>query len=288
MPPLRKILKKPLLLALKNEWLRRKIVYELRKDFFCDFEMSIPLGEGLSCPLFRHDYVHSFSEIFVAGEYGGLLREIPLPRRWIDLGCHAGFFSLHMAWQCRRLGSIDFSALLLDADPRVAEGVLRLIELNALQNQFRFIGGMIGQGSGSKPFGLREVMGSSANLDTHAGEVARVPVIASDEIRKVFPPPWDLVKVDIEGGEFDLLENYGSVLAGARHLLIEWHSWDALGSGENRIREALAAREFRLEKVLQERKNFRTEGRDLTTGCHLYRNLAWRESAGERRQHAAA
>jgi FkbM family methyltransferase len=287
MVPLRKLLKKPLLLALRNEWLRGKIVYELRKDFFRNLQIAVPLSHGMSCPLGKHDYIYSFSEIFIAEEYGGFLDSISTPRRWIDLGCHAGFFSLYLAWQLRKAGINEFSASLLDADPRVQKDVLHLIEANSLQQQFQFRPGMIGSGAGEGAFALREAMGSSADFGIHAEASAKVPFIPASEILKQFPPPYDLLKVDIEGAEFELVKHYGEILENSTHVLIEWHSWDAEASGESRLRQALEQRGFGLLQVLQERKHFKVEGRHLTAGCHLYQNRAERISRKKVPEHAA-
>src|SRR5271167_3626489 len=95
---LRKIIKLPLTLALRMPFIRKRAAYHFRTDYYPDLEVNIPLGDGFWCPLLTQDSVHSFGEIFVAHEYGSFLDEIPLPRRWIDLGCHAGYFSLYLAW----------------------------------------------------------------------------------------------------------------------------------------------------------------------------------------------
>jgi hypothetical protein len=97
-----------------------------------------------------------------------------------------------------------------------------------------------------------------------------------------------LLKVDIEGGEFDLLESYEALIFKAANLLIEWHSWDVSGSAEVRMREALGRSDFQLVKVLQERKHFRVEGKDLTTGCHLYRNAAIQDGRSDEVRRAGA
>lgn len=286
MRPIRKLLKLPLLLALKSEWLRGKIVYELRKDFFRNLQIAVPLSHGTHCPLGRHDYIYSFSEVFVAGEYGDFLNDIPLPRRWLDLGCHAGFFSLYLAWQWRRAGSEDFQALLMDGDPRVRSDVLHLIQSNGLEKQLKFELGMIGQGSGEKAFALRDGMGSSSELGTYADSVIRVALLQQEQIASRFEPPYDLIKVDIEGAEFDLIESYPLLLQSARHILIEWHSWDAAGTGEQKIKNLLAEQGFKLERVLQPRKTHLVEGKHLTTGCHLYANNSARKTAPKKSMEA--
>src|SRR5688572_24879872 len=166
MDALRKLLKWPLRAALRLPAIRKRIAYELRRDYFDDLQVFIPLGHGIKCPIRRDEYVHSFSEIFLANEYGDFLDYIPLPRRWIDLGCHAGYFSAFLAWHSRRNNTDDFTALLVDADPRVKADVEFLARVNKLERRFTFLPGLIQAGAGEKPFGLRPGMTSSSELKT--------------------------------------------------------------------------------------------------------------------------
>ena len=98
MSALRKALKLPITAPLRFGFVRRRVAYELR-PWFGEMEFEIPLGEGLACPIRRWDSVHSFSEIFVTNEYGAFLQEAPLPLRWLDVGCHVGYFTLYLAWK---------------------------------------------------------------------------------------------------------------------------------------------------------------------------------------------
>jgi hypothetical protein len=93
----------------------------MKYRWFRDLEISIPLSNGFDYPISTIDSVHSFSEIFVNNEYGSSLEKVPLPKRWIDLGCHAGYFTLHLALQHAVKGDGNWQALLVDADPRMKE-----------------------------------------------------------------------------------------------------------------------------------------------------------------------
>jgi FkbM family methyltransferase len=267
---LRKLLKWPLRAAVRNPWLRGKIEWELRNGNHGELPVVVPLSHGMSCPIRRAGYVHSFSEVFLNGEYGEFPRQVPLPKRWLDIGCHAGYFSAYLAWRCKRNGADDFSALLIDADPRVEADIEYLIQVNQLESKFKFLAGLIQDGAGSKPFGLRQVMESSSDTRLPADKVATVGIITSAAILEAFPPPYDLIKVDIEGAEFTLIEHYGDVLRQARSLLVEWHSWDIEGTGEARLCDLLGRRGFERTAVIQERKHHLVDGNSLTTGCHLY------------------
>lgn len=272
-PALRKLLKWPLRAVLRSRSISPKVAFELRRDHYADLQITIPLSHGMACPVRREDYLHSFTEIFLTAEYGDFLKHIPLPRRWLDLGCHAGYFSTFLAWQWRKLGSDSFRALLSDADPRVAQDVEYLINLNKLQAQFTFLPGLIASGSGTMEFALRDGMGSSTDLRTAADSVAAVPILSQETMLAKLAPPIDLLKLDIEGAEFALIEHYPQVLAAARALVVEWHSWDSTGTAEARLTDELAKRGFEFTAVLQPRKHHLIEGKPLSTGCHLYKNL---------------
>ena len=271
---LRSLLKAPLRLALESTWLRRVLIYELRTRHFGDFAFEIPLTVDFACPILQDRYVWSFSEIFVTGEYGDFLTETGLPARWLDIGCHAGFFSLYLAWQHLRAGNDRFAGLLIDGDPRVAADVERLLERTGLSSQLRFAHGAIGVSGGTVDFALRDRMGSSAGMEMSADRVTTVPVIDPAELIRRFPPPYDLVKLDIEGAEDLFIDHYESVYHHSSNLLLEWHAWDPDGGENERLRLRMKERGFVLRRELQPAHTHVIEGRTLDAGCHIYRNLA--------------
>jgi hypothetical protein len=81
-------------------------------------------------------------------------------------------------------------------------------------------------------------MGSSlAGLGSSSGECVPAPVLDEDALLKLFPPPYDLLKVDIEGAEIELLRHYPRVIEQSRCLCLEWHSWHSGGGGLAQIRQ---------------------------------------------------
>lgn len=270
MAALRKLLKWPLHALLRRGGIRRRVSYELRRQYYHDLQVVIPLTHGLCCPIHKQDHIHSFSEIFVTNEYGDFQRDIPLPRRWIDLGCHAGYFSMYLAWHCKRAGINDFEALLIDADPRVEESIEHLVRMNKLEANFKFQPGLIQAGAGTREFGLREVMASSSDL-SGACEKASVRILDSQKILETFAPPYDLIKVDIEGAETAFITAYEAVLAQAKNLILEWHSNSEEGAEESEMTDLLAKRSFELVRVLQEKRTTLIGGQRRSAGCHLYK-----------------
>lgn len=271
-PFLKKLLKSPLLLALRMRWFRSKVGYELKAKYFGALEISIPLSGDISCPIHQPDSLYSFSEIFVTEEYGRFLDDIEIPKRWLDLGCHVGYFSLYLAWRSRVSGKGDhWTCLLVDADPRVKEAVDKTLGCNGWAENYVFLNALIGpRGSAAATFALREGMGSSAEVQPGERTTVGVEILSETALLREFPPPYDLLKIDIEGGEFLFFENYREVCRQTKAIVVEWHSWDEEGTGEARLQQQLAGLGFQRQRVLQPRRVLKIDGRWLSVGTHLY------------------
>src|SRR5207244_655317 len=155
-------------------------------------------------------------------------------------GCHAGFFSLFVVRQ-RKLQNKndDFSALLVDGDSRVATSIRGITEANSFGNKMQFLHSAISTKPGELLFDECQIMSSSVVQDGAKTEsVRRVPVARPENLTALLKPPYDLVKVDIEGAEHDFLTSYEPILQNTRHLLLEWHSWHFGGGGLPTIRKA--------------------------------------------------
>ncbi|HWB58211.1 MAG TPA: hypothetical protein VG733_01915 [Chthoniobacteraceae bacterium] len=276
MKTLRKLLKLPLTLALGARFIRERAAHHFLIDYYPDLQLSIPLGDGFHCPLLTRDAVHSFSEIFVAGEYAAVFDEIPLPRRWIDLGSHAGYFSLWLAWRLAAAGQgREWNALLVDADPRMEPLARAALDRNGLAQNYQYLSGLISKGGGDRDFALRDGMISSMDIAARNGEAAkevrRVGIVTPAAILAALPPPYDLVKVDIEGGEADFVECYKDVYTHARAILMEWHSRDREGAAAAPLRAALEAGGFVYVKDVRRMRAEPLDGGWCSSGVQLYR-----------------
>ncbi len=271
----RKIIKSPLIKALSSRSIRGRVIYELRSRYFEDLNFSIPLGENFHCPITEADSAYSFSEIFVNSEYADFLQRIPFPRRWLDLGCHAGYFSLYLAWQraVRKLEG-EYQALLVDADGRAKLRVTEMLRVNPLAGKFVFQHGAISRTPGEVRFAQRGGMGSSLDFtDPTVSAVEVVQVIDAAALANLLPPPYDLIKIDIEGAEMDFMEAYEPIYRQAKWLIVEWHSWDMEGLNEKVVREGFEARGFRVDSVLKPKKSGLVDGLALSTGTHLFERI---------------
>jgi FkbM family methyltransferase len=274
---IRKFLKLPLTAALRSPFFRKRVTFHIRYEYFDEYfaglELNIPLSHGFYCPIPGLGALSSFSEIFVTGEYGSFLTEIPLPLRWLDLGCHAGYFTLYLAWQHALAGSAgDWRALLIDGDPRAEVFTKKTLTQNSLVPKCEYRAGLISKETGVRDFALREGLSSSADT-TMSGiqNLQRVRAIPPAEILAAFPPPYDLIKIDIEGAEADFVEAYRTVHAHTAAILMEWHSPDKEGSNKKCLRELLEACHFYLVRELRPRRALQLGGGWYSTGVQLYR-----------------
>ena len=240
------IIKRPFIAAvralLRCAPLRHRLVFEVQQKYYRELGVVVPLGDGIHCPVVSMEHWVSYQNLFCEKEYDSLLALIPPPCRWLDLGCHAGHFTLLMLRLHARAGTgLKTSALLLDPDLRVGPAIEALHEANALETErFPFLQGAIGPGS--EPLALSEgCYMTSQIVAENTAHTRLVPCIGQDAILKSLPPPYDLVKLDVEGGEYDFLHHYPNVLSQTRHLLFEWHSWHPGGGGRDQLVERAQA-----------------------------------------------
>ena len=62
--------------------------------------------------------------------------------------------------------------------------------------------------------------------------------MSETDLMENLEPPYDLIKCDIEGSEWEFLNNYESLIKKSKYLLLEWHSWHEGGGGFPQIDQA--------------------------------------------------
>ena len=257
---------------LKNASLRRRMAFHLRQYHFDDLQLRVPIGAGLLAPIGAEDNLMSFGEIFGDGEYDGLWSEIPTPRRWLDIGAHAGYFSLSVAKRLLSEGVQDWSALLIEPDPRLGRTIERGLAQPLLRRRAKYCQAAVGEGTGALSFALRGGMVSSADIAAgDAAEMVSVPLIDAAEIEARSPGPYDLVKLDVEGAEYAFVRHYAGICRAARALVVEWHAPAVQSPMVAELRERLAAcglvrvRALRLPHCASEPSAMAASGLELFT-----------------------
>jgi FkbM family methyltransferase len=269
------VLKAPLRLMLSCSPLRRRIVFEINSKYYADLGIVVPLPGGILCPIVSAQHWVSFNNIFCEGEYDNLLENIPLPKTWLDLGCHAGHFTLLLAslW-ARREESLSWRALLVDADSRSKEVITKIRTLNHFDSrQISFLHGAISEETTEVMFNQNLHMKSeiapkmSRDFRSH-----RVSCIREADILSQMPPPYDLVKMDIEGAEYDFFICYAGILSQARHLIFEWHSWHRGGDGREHLVALARKLSFRIVRESHSDRVIQRNGQPERCGTMLMEN----------------
>jgi len=149
------------------------------------------------------------AEVFGEGVYAPP-RRLGTPGRILDLGGNVGLFG---AWALARWPGAQITSV--EPDPHNLEVLERCVALNG--GRWRVVGAAASARAGELRFSAGR-FACSAVADAGAGTV-RVPAV--DVL------PWlaraDLAKIDIEGGEWELLTDERFATAGPAALVLEYH-----------------------------------------------------------------
>jgi FkbM family methyltransferase len=191
-----------------NELRRRPVtgVYRLRES-------------GVTIALRHHTGdVMVLDEIFSQHEYepprevGAALSALPAAPRVVDLGANIGLFG---AWVLGRFP--DATMVAVEADPANAAIHRRTIEANGLEARWRLVEGFASTAPGVIRFAAgKHATSHAANRGEDGLEVPGVDVLPDLD-------GADLVKIDIEGAEWDLLADPRFGRARPRVVVLEYH-----------------------------------------------------------------
>jgi FkbM family methyltransferase len=184
----------------------------------------------------------ALEEIFRFGVYeppsevARALRGLGRPLKVVDIGGHVGFFGLFV-----RSLFPDAEVVSFEPDPGNARLLARCIEANGLQDRWRLIQAAAATSDGTVEFASdyhlsRIVSGADDGIQEMHHRIAGAfrfmrdtPLLRAErrqvESRDVFPhlENVDLVKLDIEGGEWDLLSDPRFEQLTAAAIVMEYH-----------------------------------------------------------------
>lgn len=141
------------------------------------------------------------------------LAKIEEPLRFADLGANVGFFTMRMLEHYPQA-----KALSVEADPDNASVFARTIEANRLEGQVELIQAAASNRSGTVEFAAGELFKGRV-VDSSSATTVTVPLL------DVLPPlkPCHLVKLDIKGSEWSILDDERFRDLEAVALTMEWH-----------------------------------------------------------------
>lgn len=193
------------------------------------------LESGLVVPIRSFADWCTFNEVFVRGEYDLAIEKALADATSdqidvLDCGANTGFFSLRLIDRFLSLGRAQRLRLcLVEAQPSLVE---------TLEHRFRAIshdnvsvtirGGLVGHRSGFATLQLGREDNSSYVGESPTGSAQTRGKISQlsyvDLETLVDGGSLNLLKVDIEGSEFQLINSYPSLLRRTRVLAVEFHA----------------------------------------------------------------
>lgn len=208
--------------SITDRW--RSFLYRrLAKGITC--EVRLPGNHPLA--LDNKYQVNSLQDVFCHPFYWQLFGWLDrAPQLVVDLGAHCGHFSM-LADVCF---DIQFGAqkstieyLMIEPNPKLIPVIRRNLLKSGLCPRHVLKQGLVGQRTGTGVLWVSPSNYLSASLQPDA---TRRSVSADylDLEQLVDNRPVDLLKIDIEGAEYDLVANYPKVLAQVQKLMIEIHS----------------------------------------------------------------
>ena len=200
--------------------IRKKVLHRIKYNYFNELNISIPLKNNYWADLMQTDSYDSFSEIFIHNEYEGFIPDIEI-KSLIDLGAHHGFFSI---WLQSSLKNVKLKTLLVEPSARCAPILTQLLQKKEYKGNFVYFNKCIGNPDDGKNLFFDRPHMASSKFKKDEEEIAeKVSVLTTSDISQWQNPPYDLLKCDIEGAEWDLMNYYGTILKKTKFVVIEWH-----------------------------------------------------------------
>ena len=252
---------------LKFKFIRNRVKFNFLHNYFNELQLTIPVGSDYWAYLCENDAYDSFSEIFIQQEYSDLIPDECI-LNVLDIGANYGYFSL---WLQSKRPKDKIHSTLIEPSLRCSRSLNKLVELPRLQNRFQYLQRAVGDPEEThikffdRPFMAGSIFGSDHNdAFHHANTLKLAEVFSSDR------DSYDLIKCDIEGGEWELIENYPTLLKQSKFVVMEWHSWHSGGGGFLQIEKKLTEVGFQIIKSNPPNKAI---GRDGEVGLFLAKNL---------------
>jgi FkbM family methyltransferase len=169
--------------------------------------------------------LNSLQDVFCHPFYWQLFSWLPyIPSLIVDLGAHCGHFSM-LADVClrTRFGDVETEYVLVEANPRLIPVIDANLSRSGLCRRRSVHQGLIGARSGSDKLWISSKNYLSASISpVPAGKSITVNYLDLGKLLGV--RPIDLLKIDIEGAEYDFVANYPELLSRVQYLMIEVHS----------------------------------------------------------------
>lgn len=208
----------------------KRLARSLAWKIFVWTDFSFKLNSGIRlCICNRADFP-ILQEIFIEKSYAPFLNLLPEICTWVDVGCNCGLFSLYLEDHAlEKNWSGSRKAVLIDANRYALHTAKKSIVKNNLENSFFLIDGVVGRRSELTSFYESKSTYKSSIFKLSSTEKGR-QILSLDlwETTKQLSS-IDLIKIDIEGAECILIEEWMDWLQQAKYILVEWHEPHMMG-----------------------------------------------------------
>lgn len=250
-----------------KEWLKRMlpvwlqhVIYRflwnpVRRAVWRSLRLKNTLRSGITVRVIDHSDWIVYNEVIVNGEYDSVMHDMlndnsTEPIHALDLGANVGYFSFHLAdlfFQQR--GTLEGLRLtLVEGSPLLsAELQRRVSEEPLLAGRAKVIHGLVGKQKGGDYLGENYIHYGQGPSSQRAFGSKWVPYINLMEILDE-GDRISFLKCDIEGSEFDLIENYPPLFERVSVAVFEFHYY---GRDVESSRQRLEAYGFRRGRVLR-------------------------------------
>lgn len=218
------------------KWGRRALHRVVRRYFLPDVRLNVRIRSGLSQGLWirarfpgESDYWRGRRE---ASTHEALLASVRAGAVVYDIGAHIGTVALGSARLVGETGRV----VAFEADPDTVASLRASARRNRLEARIQVVQAAVWS-STSPAISFRRGSTRLSHGGVDAGGLApswadgpsiTVPAITLDHFVNSGGPPPGLIKIDVEGGEFEVLRGASTLISRNRPLIIvEVHHWEA-------------------------------------------------------------
>lgn len=193
------------------------------------FDLSWNLPSGLELKIKLREEWQLFSDITINGEYrfaSGYLLSLKRPVTFLDLGANVGFVTWDIANQLL-LGKVPFKALLVEPNPDTFNELQARVKSQApifKDNIIVPICGLVGErkGTGFLRIDGHHTVARAYSTPDDKGFYVETPYV---DLMDYLEPGdiIDLIKMDIEGSEYQFVAEYSDLIHRTNCVVLEIH-----------------------------------------------------------------
>ena len=204
----------------------------VRNAYWRALDLECELRSGLRVEVRNRSDWEIYNEVFVNYEY-----DVPInyaldtyrsdqPLAVVDLGGNVGYFALRCADECivRGIGD-DLSLVVVEGAPSLFEQLRERVRAQPLlREKVSLLKGLVGRKAGEAYITGSHLHYSNVACDEPRPGSSRASYIDLNKELEKFES-INLIKCDIEGSEFDFIDNYENLLKKTRAAVFEFHRY---------------------------------------------------------------